>query len=159
MKRRWNYKTCYETMSLLPDPMVPWTAKWGFWMSHAINMRGHFIPNDGYAELRKLVEGRDHFVYTSNGDGMFERAHFDPERIYTPQGDYANYQCMGRHLDGPCSRDSVWPLIPLVNDTVHLIDVETGELPPERVPTCPVCGGHTFPNLRGGPWCVLGFRV
>ena len=83
-------------------------------------------------------------------DGCFERAGFNPDKIYTPQGDASFYQCIGTAGSGPCSMDSVFPgFDELSRDLVPLVDPKSGELPAHKVPRCPKCGGNTFLNLRG----------
>jgi NAD-dependent SIR2 family protein deacetylase len=148
---QWGYNTAYECMGLFADSRVPLEVKWGFWASHMHNMRWAFPPHAGYAELLKLLEGKDYFVYTSNVDGCFERSGFSSEKIYTPQGDWSHYQCMGRTgREGPCTTTSVFESRAMLDDT--LPHIHNGRLPSASVPTCPKCGGATFGNVRGGNW-------
>ena len=149
---KWGYKTSYEAMGLREDPNVPYAAKWALWATHMEWQGFKFAPNKGYQALRDLIGARDYFVHTSNVDSCFQRAGFDESHIYTPQGDWHNYQCWK-----PCSRESVWPSRPMLDslqDPSTGLPVLTpdGELPAERVPRCPKCGGPVFPNVRGGEW-------
>lgn len=46
-----------------------------------------------YEVIRKLTEGKDYFIVTTNTDGMLEQMGFDPERIVTPCGSIYRMQC------------------------------------------------------------------
>ncbi len=80
----------------LPQPLL-----WGYWARHLADIRFDPSPNSLYQRRRALVGDRDYFVMTSNVDALFERNGFDPDRIWTPQGDYGRYQC-----DTPCCRQT-----------------------------------------------------
>eukprot|EP00931_Biecheleriopsis_adriatica_P012851 TRINITY_DN114103_c0_g1_i1.p1 TRINITY_DN114103_c0_g1~~TRINITY_DN114103_c0_g1_i1.p1 ORF type:complete len:340 (+),score=60.01 TRINITY_DN114103_c0_g1_i1:28-1047(+) len=142
-----GYNTAYECMGLMADNRVPDHAKWGFWSQHFYNLRYKFEPCEGYTILKGLVGDRNHFVLTSNGDGCFERAGWDPAYIYTPQGDAAYYQCMR-----PCDRDAVYDSQALFAKLRPEFDEQSGLIDPSKVPRCQKCGGPTFMNLRGGDW-------
>src|SRR3954451_8848080 len=60
---------------------------WGFY-GHRMNLYRQARPHEGFAVLRRWA-GRMHgsaFVVTSNVDGHFQRAGFDPERILEVHG-------------------------------------------------------------------------
>ena len=143
---KWGYRTSYEAMALEADPSVPRTAKWALYAKHMDNMRWSFTPNEGYSYLLDLVKDKDHFVLTSNVDACFERAGFDPSRIYTPQGEWSYVQCTK-----PCASDSVFPSRPYIDAILPHIS-ENGEIPSELLPKCPRCGSDMFGNVRGGSW-------
>eukprot|EP00051_Salpingoeca_urceolata_P028713 m.487926 g.487926 ORF g.487926 m.487926 type:complete len:755 (-) comp25361_c0_seq1:111-2375(-) len=147
MVRR-GYHTAYEAMGILGDPSMTQGQKWGFWVRHMYNMRWGFAPNAGYAKLLELVAEKDYFVHTSNVDGCFERAGFDPARTYTPQGDWAWYQCIARPGGRPCRPDAVFPSKEMVFRLLSKVRVD-GSLGAEDVPRCLHCGGNTFGNVRG----------
>lgn len=152
---RWGYATAYECMGLFGDRQVPDTAKWSFWASHMDNMGWKFAPPEQYAELLEMVRDKDYFVYTSNVDGCFARSGFTEDRIYTPQGDWTHYQCMGHEFSGqPCRSDSVFESRPMLDQVVSQISAEDGLLPEDAVPKCPRCGGDVFGNVRGGDWYI-----
>lgn len=125
-----------------------WTPdlQWGYWAAHVDLVRFRWPQSDVYQSLHKLAKriGEENtFVMTSNVDGMFEKNGFNPQRIYTPQGDYSLLQCTT-----PCTRE-VWPW----KDQIDLIRVNTD---PETqrltdlslIPKCPNCGETVFPNVR-----------
>lgn len=64
----------------------------GYLSAHIHTMRYRDTPHQGYVDLLELVGKKDYFVLCSNVDGLFQRAGFDPKRIYNPQGDFAYLQ-------------------------------------------------------------------
>lgn len=127
---------------------LPSRHLWGFWGVHVSDVRFSAGPNPLYRDLRTLIGDRDTFVLTSNGDGLFARNGFDPDRIYTPQGDYGLYQCLT-----PCTRE-VWDSAQIIATALATVDHETGAVPMDAVPRCPRCGGEVYLNLNGGGWYV-----
>lgn len=125
-----------------------WTPdlQWGYWAAHVDLVRFRWPESEVYNALHRLaahVEPANRFVMTSNVDGMFERNGFDPQRIYTPQGDYALLQCTT-----PCWR-TVWPWKRQIDQIRAATDPGTQRLTNvDLVPRCPNCGGTVFPNVR-----------
>jgi NAD-dependent SIR2 family protein deacetylase len=106
-------------------------------------------PHEVYTSLFRLVEQKEHFVITSNVDGMFVKGGFAEKRVFTPQGDYARYQCLT-----PCTTET-WPVAPIIERILPTIDPATQEITDlTAIPRCPRCGGPVFANVRGGPWFV-----
>jgi NAD-dependent SIR2 family protein deacetylase len=120
----------------------------GYYLSHAAEVRFGPVDMAIYKTLLSLVEKKDAFVLTTNVDALFVRHGFPAERTFTPQGDYAFYQCLT-----PCSQD-IYPLEPVLEEYLPLIDKQTGSLPKGRYPVCPRCGGNIYLNVRGGRWFV-----
>lgn len=141
---KWGYTHAYQSMGLMFDDKVPERAKWGFWSHHIINQRWAFTPNEGYSILLDLVKNKDYFILTSNADGCFERAGFDVERIYTPQGDWKYYQCFKA-----CRPDAVFESKTMLYDLKDNVD-EGGLIPEKMIPRCKYCGGNVFGNVRFG---------
>ncbi|HEX7308000.1 hypothetical protein [Lentzea sp.] len=127
---------------LIGLPLPP-ALLWGYWGVHVGDIRFGEEPNPVYARLRELVGARDHFVLTSNVDGLFARNGFAEDRVWTPQGDYGRYQC-----ETPCTRET-WPSRPIVEAALAGCDASTGET--SAVPSCPRCGGPVFLNVHKGP--------
>jgi NAD-dependent SIR2 family protein deacetylase len=124
-------------------------AFWGFWAVHVTQMRFADGRSPVYAGLRRLVAGKDCFILTSNVDAMFVRNGFDPERVWSIQGDYAFMQCLR-----PCTKE-VWPSAPVLQRALAAVDPETQEVAdPGCIPHCVRCGGDVFLNVRGGRWFV-----
>jgi NAD-dependent SIR2 family protein deacetylase len=122
-------------------------AFWGFWSVHVMQMRFADGRSPIYETLLRLVREKDCFVLTTNVDAMFVRNGFDPERVWSIQGDYAFLQCLR-----PCATE-VWPSAPPLQRALAAIDPVTQEVAdPACVPRCNTCGGNVFMNVRGGDW-------
>ncbi len=151
--RALGYRTAYEAMGVSRDPNVSEAALVGYVARHFLNMRFKFPPTPAYAWLKRLAESfqaRDPdavFCWTSNVDGCFARAGFDPDRVWTTQGEMSKYQCMRcgnvwdceaqlRAIDAACDDAGVLQDMSLVY-------------------SCPKCAAPRRllrPNLRGGDW-------
>ena len=73
-------------------------AYWGYRARHIYNIRYKTKATKPYLDLYELLKDKEHFIITTNIDGQFEKAGFKKENIFTPQGDYALFQC-----SSPCS--------------------------------------------------------
>ncbi|CAM5646989.1 MULTISPECIES: NAD-dependent protein deacetylase of SIR2 family [Streptomyces] len=125
---------------------LPPALLWGYWAVHIDDIRFSAAPNPLYRRLRALVGDKDHWVMTSNVDGLFARSGFAPDRIFTPQGDYGRYQCAT-----PCT-PTTWDSRPLVARLLAAYDPATGAVTdPDALPRCPNCGGEAEINVRIGP--------
>ncbi|MGW0574038.1 NAD-dependent protein deacetylase of SIR2 family [Streptomyces tauricus] len=125
----------------VPLPPELW---WGYWAVHIDDIRFSPEPNPLYQQLRSLVGDKDHWVMTSNVDALFARGGFDPDRIFTPQGDYGRYQCTT-----PCT-PTTFDSRPLVAQLLAAYDPATGAVT-GPLPSCPNCGGEVEINVRIGP--------
>ncbi len=140
---QYGFRTQYEFIgfnSWTPD------LQWGYWAAHVDLVRFRWPNTAVYDSLHQLsnhIDPKNTFVMTSNVDAMFERNGFDPERIFTPQGDYALLQCTT-----PCWR-KVWPWKNKIDQIRTATDPDTQRLTDlDLVPYCPNCGGPVFPNVR-----------
>ncbi|WP_338016797.1 SIR2 family NAD-dependent protein deacylase [Noviherbaspirillum sedimenti] len=116
---------------------------WGFY-GHRLNLYRDAVPHAGFARLlnlsRKMPNGA--FVFTSNVDGQFQKAGFDPDRIIECHGSIHHLQCFNA-----CGQ-STWP----ADDFVPVIDIAHCKLQ-SALPTCPACGGLARPNIMMfGDW-------
>lgn len=101
--------------------------------------------NGAFTSLASLLDSKPYFILTSNVDNRFHAAGFDPERIYTPQGDLTVLQCCT-----PCSGVGI-PAEPAltklideggINETSWLVDRE------DLMPRCPACGAPAYKWTR-----------
>jgi NAD-dependent SIR2 family protein deacetylase len=111
---------------------------WGF-QGHRLALYRHTTPHAGYRLLQRWSEAMEHrgFVFTSNVDGHFQRAGFDPLRIEECHGSIHYLQCQAR-----CS-NMTWmasALMPTIDETRC---EWTGSLP-----ACPHCGRLARPNIQ-----------
>ena len=142
--------------------------QWGYLLHSTYVSRFHWPRSQIYADLRTITqaaasaaasaspapvaaESRS-FVLTTNADGMFVQNGFDPERVYTIQGDYSRLQCLR-----PCTQDALFPMLPYIESRITSIDTaDTQRLLAEKVPRCPKCSGPMMLNVRGGNWFLEG---
>lgn len=123
--------------------------QWGFLADHVNEVRFLTPAQPVYEKLRALVNSNDTFVITTNVDGQFAKSGFAEERLYTPQGNYALYQCLT-----PCTRET-WPFKPVIDRILPTIDRATQEITdPSVIPHCRHCGGPVMMNVRGGDWFI-----
>jgi NAD-dependent SIR2 family protein deacetylase len=110
---------------------------WGFY-GHRLALYRATVPHPGFALLRTWMAARPRggFVYTSNVDGQFQRAGFDPGRIVEVHGSIHHLQCRRG-----CA-DAIWP----ADGFVPEVDAERCLLMNEP-PHCPSCGAVARPNI------------
>ena len=116
---------------------------WGFY-GHRLQLYRDTQPHAGFALLKQWGERMDHgyAVFTSNVDGQFQRAGFDPLRIYECHGSIHHLQCLE-----PCGPD-IWS----ADGYTPQVDTDACRLL-NAAPTCPHCGAMARPNiLMFGDW-------
>lgn len=111
------------------DPVQAWA-----FFAHRLDLYRRTPPHDGFARLRGV--GRDTWVHTSNVDGQFQRAGFDPDRILEAHGSIHHLQC-----NRPCGR-ATWSA-----DGLDL-PLDLGALVVHALPVCPRCGGLARPGVN-----------
>ena len=119
-----------------PSPEV----YWAYWSRYIKINRYENPGRPVYDRLYQLVQNKDYFVLTTNVDHSFQKAGFDPSRLFYTQGDYGLFQC-----SLPCSQKTY--------ENKHWIDRMLAEqkdmqIPSELIPKCPVCGRPMTMNLR-----------
>jgi NAD-dependent SIR2 family protein deacetylase len=116
---------------------------WGFY-GHRLKLYRDTAPHAGFAMLKDWGARMDHGygIFTSNVDGQFQRAGFDPQRLYECHGSIHHLQCL-TPCDGEIwSADDFRPEVD--NDACRLLN---------QPPTCPRCGTLARPNiLMFGDW-------
>ncbi len=110
---------------------------WGFY-GHRMGLYRKTRPHEGFAILRRWAELAPcgGFVYTSNVDGHFQRAGFDPDRVVEVHGTIGALQCLSDCGIGNFPSDPY----------EVAIDEETMRAVPP-LPSCPSCGSPTRPNI------------
>lgn len=121
-------------------PFPDYETYWAWWSRHILINRYDVDAGRPYLDLLQLLEGKEHFVITTNVDHRFQVAGFQKERLFYTQGDYGLIQC-ARNCSGE------------VHDAEALVremaETQKGmRVPSELVPRCPHCGAHMVPNLR-----------
>lgn len=130
---------------------------WAYWSRYIYINRYMDAPKPVYRELYDLVRDKDYFVLTTNVDHCFQKAGFDKQRLFYPQGDYGLFQCIV-----PChmeTYDNAAVIRKMIEAQGYVItengeiDLPEGivpemEIPSELVPCCPKCGKPMSMNLR-----------
>jgi NAD-dependent SIR2 family protein deacetylase len=138
----WNAYPMYERLGLnFYDAANPIHFQrdpefgWGFY-GHRTNLYRETVPHAGFDLLQQWSNDLNlpAFVVTSNVDGQFQKAGFDPTQILEVHGSIHHLQCLR-----PCSQ-AIWD-----NTAEYHIDTETMRCSP--VPTCPHCGETARPNI------------
>lgn len=139
-----------ETSLTRAQPLV----HWAFFLSHPRNVLS-WGQTPVYQRLHQLANTRSsdplYTILTSNVDHLFHQSGFDVDRIHTPQGSYAIFQCLT-----PCHPDAFFNAQPWFERAAPHIQPQTMRLPEELaaelIPRCQRCGGEVFLNVRGGDW-------
>jgi NAD-dependent SIR2 family protein deacetylase len=146
----WNAYPAYRHLGLgfmdLANPV--WfendpALAWGFY-GHRLELYRATPPHRGFELLRGWAQRMSAraFVFTSNVDGHFRAAGFEPDRIVECHGSLEWMQCLES-----CGA----PLFPSDAVTVH-VDPTTFRAM-GTLPACPSCGGLARPNvLMFGDW-------
>ncbi|WP_165820510.1 Sir2 family NAD-dependent protein deacetylase [Aggregatibacter aphrophilus] len=123
-------------------PFTKPEQKWAYWAKHVWHNRWQPNALPLYCELFDLVKDKNYFVLITNVDAQFEKAGFDPNRLFVIQGDYGKLQCKNACHDTLYSNES------LVKQWLAETDEKTLEIPTALVPHCPKCGGEMTMHLR-----------
>ena len=125
---------------------------WAFWAQHVLEVHFDAPVGQAYQDLYKLVGNKDYFIISTNVEDQFIKAGFNPERVFTPQGNYGMFQCAL-----PCSQ-KLWSNEPAFRKMIANMDADKQAIRTEDIPHCPNCGGPVCINLRIGknfveePW-------
>jgi len=108
---------------------------WGFY-GHRTNLYRETQPHAGFTLLQNWIKrfSLPYFVVTSNVDGQFQKAGFDPEAILEVHGSIHHLQCQT-----PCCH-SIWP-----NEAEYEVDFSS--MRAAVAPSCPSCGRVARPNI------------
>lgn len=77
---------------------------WGFY-AQLINICRKTEPHVGYEILHQLGQKRDYFVVTSNVDGLWQKAGFEPDKIWEVHGSVHHFQ---QHNGLEYRKDGEW---------------------------------------------------
>ena len=116
--------------------------RWGYLAAYIDWMESVSI-GEPYRRLSGLLEGREHFVLTTNIDGQVRRS-FPEERVWLFQGDCGWLQC-----SQPCC-DELWPVGQFVKPMLDAMGEDGASVPSELLPRCPQCGWLMAPWVRDG---------
>lgn len=111
---------------------------WAF-MARMIKLIRSSKAGQSYQDLKKLLEGRNYHVLTTNQDTLFTQI-CPEEKISAIQGDWRYNQCKNR------CHDAIYENGEQVDRMVEAID--DCAIPTALLPRCPKCGGKMEPWIR-----------
>ena len=130
---------------------------WAWWSRHIYFNRYVDAPSNVYGNLKKIVEGKDYFVLTTNVDHQFQRAGFEKERLFYTQGDYGLFQSsrptLAKTYDNQEIVEKMLEAQGFVRDNAGIFQLPEGKtlkmsIPTELIPVCPDDGLPMTMNLR-----------
>ena len=130
---------------------------WAWWSRHIYFNRYIDAPSDVYGNLKKIVEGKDYFVLTTNVDHQFQRAGFTKERLFYTQGDYGLFQSsrptVAKTYDNQEIVEKMLEAQGFVRDEKGIFQLPEDKklkmsIPTELIPICPDDGLPMAMNLR-----------
>ncbi len=110
---------------------------WGFY-GHRLALYRQTVPHAGFAILKRWADAMPlgATVFTSNVDGQFQKAGFNPTQIHECHGSLHHLQCMK-----PCT-DHIWS----AQDIQPEVDMHQCRMT-SPLPLCPECHGLARPNV------------
>lgn len=130
---------------------------WAWWSRHIYFNRYVDAPSNVYGNLKKIVEGKDYFVLTTNVDHQFQRAGFEKERLFYTKGDYGLFQSsrptVAKTYDNQEIVEKMLEAQGFVRDNAGIYQLPEDKklkmsIPTELIPICPDDGLPMAMNLR-----------
>ena len=132
-------------------------TRWAWWARHIYYNRYVPAPRPVYEDLRKLVQGKDCFVITTNVDHQFQRAGFDKKRLFYTQGDYGLFQSVNPAIRKTYDNEE-WVMQAMeaqgfIRNEKGIFEMPAGgsvsmKIPALLIPKCPDDGSDVTMNLR-----------
>lgn len=138
-----DFHAKYGFSDMYTGGFYPYTTPeehWAYWSRYIMINRYADAPKPVYENVRKLVDGKNYFVLTTNVDHCFQKAGFDKARLFYTQGDYGLFQC-----SEPCHQatyDNEAQVRAMYEQQKDM------RIPSNLVPYCPRCGKPMSMNLR-----------
>lgn len=110
---------------------------WGFY-GHRLALYRRTVPHAGFVLIQKWSQAKPLgcSVFTSNVDGQFQLAGFDPLQVHECHGSIHHLQC-----SAPCG-EAMWP----ADEFFPSVDQQACKLL-GAAPSCPYCGAVARPNI------------
>ncbi len=135
----------YGLQNLLQGMIGRWPTieqQWGFWSRMINHYSGDYQATEVMQNLKAIIGEKDYFIVTSNGEGHFELAGFDENKIFEIEGNWLHMSC-SRH----CCDEFVPDLAAVRKMAAAEKD---GTVPPTLIPCCPHCGAPMIPTMAAG---------
>ena len=130
-----DYKIKYGFHRILDGFFFEWkdpAEKWDFLSRLISHYSGTYEGSPVMSDIKAIIGDKPYFIVTSNGEGHFALAGFDPERIYELEGNWLEMRC------GRLCQQKTYPVLPDVRKMAA--EEQNGVIPQELIPRCPVCG-------------------
>ncbi|OWT32917.1 NAD-dependent protein deacetylase, SIR2 family [Methanobrevibacter sp. 87.7] len=114
---------------------------WGFWSHHINEVRYKTPALKPYISLYNILKDKNYYIISTNVDYQLEKAGFKQEKIFEPQGQYSQFQCIV-----PCSNDVYYNEKYIKSMIKNKVDDYT--ISSDDIPYCPKCGEFLIQNLR-----------
>lgn len=140
-RRRYGIRNILQgTFYQYPSPQI----KWAFF-ARLMALVSFREPTPIMKNLYRLVKEKDYFLVSSNGEGHFVPAGFDPDRVFELEGRMTQWVCSHHCRDEvfEAPRQQVLEMARLEQD---------GFLPAKALPRCPHCGQVMDLHIAGGDW-------
>ena len=130
---------------------------WAWWSRSIYFNRYIDAPSDVYGNLKKIVEGKDYFVLTTNVDHQFQRVGFEKERLFYTQGDYGLFQSsrptVAKTYDNQEIVEKMLEAQGFIRNNEGIFQLPENKMlkmsiPTELIPICPDDGLPMTMNLR-----------
>lgn len=144
-KRQLTFESLANPEWFFDEPELAWA-----FYGHRLNLYRDTMPHDGFKMLLELCQAKkgDYFILTSNVDGQFQKAGFDPDKICEIHGSIHHMQCIQNKSHG------IWS----AENNVVEVDMEKF-VASAPFPVCPTCGALARPNiLMFGDWDWMSER-
>lgn len=132
-----DFERRYGIHSILDGLMGRWSsddAKWAF-IARLMDRYCIGYPGSEIMDmLRKVIGGKPYHILTTNVEGHFELAGFDPSCIYDVEGTVLGMRCANR-----CD-PTVYPTMDFAREAAPRVD--DCRIPTDLIPRCPRCGGR-----------------
>ena len=130
-----DYKKKYGFHKILDGFFYRWKTseeKWGFFSRLINHYSGNYAGSEVMDDLKAIVRDKPYFILTSNGEGHFELADFDPQKVYELEGNWIEMRCS--HL----CHDRTYSSLSTIRKLAKLEN--NGIVPSAAIPKCPICG-------------------
>lgn len=141
-----DFRRKYGIRSILQGAMFRFPTDeeyWAFWSRLIWRYSFEYEVSENMKAIQKLVDGKPYFIVTSNGEGHFEAAGFEPQNIYEVEGNWLGMQCV------KACHDKVYPTKEAVEKMAEA--EKDGMVPTKLLPRCPVCGAVMRVRMAGEP--------
>lgn len=130
-----DFKARYGISCILQGMAYPWPAPalyWQYWTRLVSRYCLSYKPTAVMADLKALLQDKDYFVLTSNGEGHFQACGFDQQKVCEIEGSWQYGQC-----SAACC-DELFPLTETFRRMAAAL--QQGKDIQELIPRCPHCG-------------------